>query len=350
MSKTTMTTGMLKTGLAFAAVLLAAASASAQTTTSSEDWNKIVAAGKSEGKVVYYTAHVGNPLQKAILQAFTTRYGIAVESLEARASELRERTRVEQAAGRFVADVSFTSDGQSAVIDKEDKVFARHALTPNAKGIRAPFKADDLFSPSMILNYGVLINTSLVKPQDEPKSWADLTDPKWKGRILSDDTRAIGGGYLWFFTTMFNSGLGEKYQQAMAAQEPVFTRDQREAGRRIARGEFAMFIPFIFPDINNLKGLPVKVLPMAEGAPYVLYGAVLMRNAPRPNAALLLIDFMMSEEAQLIWARGGHGFVREGIEEKVPAERRAYANPKLLGTSDWRRQAEGLAAAKRLYK
>src|SRR4051794_35828672 len=102
MSRTTVTIG-----LAFAAVLLAAASASAQTTTSSEDWNKIVAAGKSEGKVIYYTAHVGNPLQKAILQAFTTRYGIAVESLEARASELRERTRVEQAAGRFVADVTF---------------------------------------------------------------------------------------------------------------------------------------------------------------------------------------------------------------------------------------------------
>ncbi|MDF2115910.1 extracellular solute-binding protein [Roseiarcaceae bacterium H3SJ34-1] len=349
MSRTTKTLGILTTGLAFAAVLLAVTGASAQTTTSSEDWNKIVAAGKAEGKVVYYTAHVGNPLQKAILQAFTTRYGIAVESLEARASELRERTRVEQAAGRFIADVSFTSDGQAAVIDKEDGVFARHALTPNAKDVRAPFKANDLFAPSMILNYGVLINTSLVKPQDEPKSWADLADPKWKGRILSDDTRAIGGGYLWFYTTMF-LGLGEKYQQAMAAQEPVFTRDQREAGRRVARGEFAMFIPFIFPDVNNLKGLPVKVLPMAEGAPYVLYGAVLMRNAPRPNAALLLIDFMMSEEAQLIWARGGHGFVRNGIEEKVPAELRAYANPKLLGTTDWRRQDEGLAAAKRLYK
>jgi len=348
MSRATVTTGIL-TGLAFAAVLLGAASASAQATITSEDWNKIVAAGKSEGKVVYYTAHVGNPLQKAVLQAFTKRYGIAVESLEARASELRERTRVEQAAGRFFADVSFTSDGQAAVIDKDDHVFARHGLTPNAKGIRAPFKATDLFAPSMILNYGVLINTSLVKPQDEPKRWTDLTDPKWKGRILSDDTRAIGGGYLWFFTTMYQ-GLGETYHQAMAAQQLVFTRDQREAGRRVARGEFAMFIPFIFPDANNLKGLPVKVLPMAEGAPYVLYGAVLMRNAPHPNAALLLIDFMMSEEAELIWARGGHGFVREGIEEKVPAELRAYANPKLLGTSDWRRQDEGLAAAKRLYK
>ncbi|MBN9082458.1 MAG: hypothetical protein BGP04_07000 [Rhizobiales bacterium 62-17] len=335
----------------FALVLLvtiSAGSAWAQAPMSAAEWDKVVAAGKAEGKVVFYTAHVGNPLQTAILKAFTARTGIPVESLEARASELRERTRAEQTAGRYTADVTFTTDGQAAVIDRDDKVFARHAITPNAQALRAPFKADDLFAPSMILNYGVLVNTSLVKPEDEPKSWADLTDPKWKGKILSDDTRAIGGGYLWFFTTY--NGLGEKYQEAMAAQNLVFTRDQREAGRRIARGEYAMFIPFIFPDINNLKGLPVKVLPMAEGAPYVLYGAVQMRNAPRPNAALMLIDFMMSEEAQLIWARGGHGFVREGIEDKVSPEQRPFANPKLLGTNDWRRQDEGLAAAKKLYK
>ncbi len=68
---------------------------------------------KNEGKVVVYSAHVGNPLLKAMGDAFTARYGIQVERLEARASELRERTRVEYSAGRNTADVTFTSSGQA---------------------------------------------------------------------------------------------------------------------------------------------------------------------------------------------------------------------------------------------
>ncbi len=316
----------------------------------SQDWPTTLAAAKAEGKVVFYSAHVGNPVLKAVLQAFTARTGLPVESLEARASELRERTRVEQAAGRFSADVTFTSEGQAAVIDQEDKVFARHAPTPNAGSLRAPFKADDLFSPVMTLNYGVLANTNLVKPGEEPKSWADLADPKWKGRILADDTRAIGGGYLYFFTTLFQAGLGEAYHAKMAAQNLSFTRDQREAQRRVARGEYALYAPFILSDISNLKGLPVKALILSEGAPYVLYGAVMMRNAPRPNAGRALIDFMMSEEGQMFWARSAHGAVRAGMDDKAPQDMRAIANPRLLGTTDWRRQDEGLAAAKRLYK
>ncbi len=75
----------------------------------------------------------------------------------------------------------------------------------------------------------------MVKPEEMPKSWGDLANPRWKGRILSDDTRAIGGGYLYFFVTFFNQAFGEKYHQAMAQQALSFTRNQREAQRRVAR-------------------------------------------------------------------------------------------------------------------
>lgn len=307
-------------------------------------------AAKKEGPLVVYSAHVGNPLLKAVGDAFSSKYGIALESLEARASELRERTRVEHAAGRSVADVMFTSSGQAALIDEQDKVLARREPAANAAMLREPFRDDGLFAPAMVLNYGVLVNTSLVSEADTPKSWKDLADPKWKGKILSDDTRAIGGGYLYFYVTYLDKSLGENYHAAMAQQSLAFTRNQREAQRRVARGEYAIYSPFILSDIRNLKGLPVKAVTMAEGAPFVLYGNAMMRNAPHPNAARLYIDFSMSEEAQLIWARGGHGFVRKGLEDRVPADIRNIANPKLYGTTDHRRQNEGLAAAKKIYK
>lgn len=332
----------LTTALAFALVFSSPASA--------QSWNDVPAAARKEGKVVVYSAHVGNPLLKAMGDAFTARYGVAVERLEARASELRERTRVEYAAGRHVADVTFTSSGQALVIDQEDKVFARRPASPNAAGLKQGLRDDEVFAPVMSLNYGLLVNTALVKAEEVPKSWRDLADPRWKGRILSDDTRAIGGGYLYFFVTFFNPSFGEAYHQTMARQGMSFTRNQREAQRRVARGEYAIYSPFILSDISNLKGLPVQAVVLDEGAPYVLYGNVMMRNAPHPNAARLYIDFAMSEEAQLIWARGAHGFVRVGLDDKVPVELRAIANPKLMGTTDPAKQDEGLREAKRLYQ
>ena len=70
-----------------------------------DDWAKTVEAAKKEGKLVMYTASIGSVFHKAVIKSFEQKYGIAVEVLEARASEVRERVRVEQAAGRFLGDI-----------------------------------------------------------------------------------------------------------------------------------------------------------------------------------------------------------------------------------------------------
>ena len=127
------------------------------------------------------------------------------------------------------------------------------------------------------------LNDRLVPPGEEPKSWRDLTDPKWKGKILSDDMRAVGGGYVAFFVTQ--EKLGKAYHEVLATQSIQFTREMREAGRRVARGEMAIYMPFMLSDIQNLKGLPVRAVVLAEGAPYVLYATALIKGAPHPNAA-----------------------------------------------------------------
>lgn len=333
-----------------AAATLAVAPAFAQ---QNAEWEKVIAAAKAEKELTLYTALMGDPTLKAITQAFTAKYGITINMLEGRGSDIRERARVEQGAGRFVADVTFTSEGQARLIAREDKTYVPHAATPMLAGLKENFgkmTSNGLFAPVMVIPYGMLVNTNLVKPEDEPKSWADLAAPKWKGKILLDDPRAIGGGYLMFFTQWVAPGLGEKFHEAVNANEPVMTRDPPAAARRIARGELSLYMPFILPDIANHKGLPVKPIIPAEGAPFVLYGNVLMRNAPHPNAARLYMDFLMSEDAQMMWGRTGMGVVREGLAEKIPAEVRATANAKLLGTTDPDRQDEAMGVAKRIYK
>ena len=72
--------------------------------------------------------------------------------------------------------------------------------------------------PTYILGYGILINKNAVKGDDEPKSWQDLKNPKWKGKIISDDPRALGGGNVMF--SAFQDKLGEDLQRRAVAAGP----------------------------------------------------------------------------------------------------------------------------------
>ncbi len=334
-----------------AAGLLALGSAMfADMATAQDDWTKVVAAAKAEGKLIIYSAYVGAPSSRALIKAFEAKYGIPVEILEARGSEIRERIRTEQSAGRFAADVLFTSVGQAKLQETEEKALEPLPKLPNVSQLTGGFKADTAFVPTMTIPYGILVNTALVKPEDEPKTWKDIADPKWKGKILADDPRAIGGGYLTMFVHHDTAGLGLPFLEKYAEQAPMLTRDQRQSQQRVARGEYAIYMPFILTDYDKLKGLPVKHIIPTEGVPYVLYGYALLKNTARPNTAKLYMDFALSEEAQLIWALEGHGSVTAGIAEKIPADVRPIVAAKPLGTSDSARQNDMLGLAKKLFK
>jgi len=334
-------------GLVTAFVIgLLSGAATAQTSTA--DWDAVIAAAKKEGRLTVYSGAVGQESTRKIGRLFEEKFGIPVTFLEARASELRERIRAEQASDRFLADVMFSSESQTQIILNDDKALVELPSVPNASRVRAELKTKAQMLPTTLTPYGILVNTTLVKPEDEPKSWHDLTDPKWKGKILADDTRAIGGGSLTFFATYL--AFGREYHEKMAAQDIMFTRDQRLSHQRVARGEYAIYMPMTLPEVLPLKGLPVKAIIPSEGVTYVLYGNSQMRNAAHPNAAKLYINFALSDEAQLIYAMEGRGIAVQSVLDQVPPDLRQYGQAKLLGTSEPTRQDEMLRYAKEIYK
>jgi len=104
------------------------------------------------------------------------------------------------------------------------------------------------------------------------------------------------------------------------------------------------------PDILDLKGLPVTAIIPTEGCPYVRFDGTMLKNAPHPNAARLLLDFFLSDEAQLLYANMGFVSVVGGLEGKIAAEAQPLAQAKLLGTTDPKLQEEMLKLAKQIYK
>ena len=220
---------------------------------------------------------------------------------------------------------------------------------PNLARIRKPFQATTMRVPIMAIAYGILVNSDLVKPQDEPKRWADLADPKWKGKILADDVRALGGGSAFFFVMQNTYGRG--FHEKLAANDLNWTRNLQDAMLRIGRGEYPIWVPQAINNFPPLKGLPVRFVIPEDGYFYVSYEVAMLKNAPHPNAARLMMDFFLSDESQLIHANAGNITVAQDFTEKPSDPDLAHlVAGKLLGTTEYSQQDAMLELAQQIYK
>jgi iron(III) transport system substrate-binding protein len=338
--------------ISFRALLLGAAmlGLAAPAFAQDADWAKVVAAAKQEGTVTFYFSVLGDQKQLAIFNKFQAETGIKVQLLDVRASELEARVRAEKAANKITADVMM--NGLDAIIaDNKDGLIGDLAEVPNMKKLKpdtAKF-VSKIATPIYFLPYGILVNTDMVKPADEPKSWLDLTDPKWKGKIQSDDVRAPGGGFVWFSATLHV--FGQDYEKKMAAQNLVFSRSVADDEQRVARGEFPMRIPQIFGNwLTILQGLPVKLVVPKEGASYIQFQLAVAAGAPHPNAARVFINYLLSEEAQAGFANKALLPAVQVDPAKVDPAARSLADSKLLGTTDPAVRDAELKLAGEIYK
>ncbi len=332
---------------------LAAAVVSLVSTTAAwaqADWDAVVEKAKGEGKVVVYGSTFGNALYKAVVANFEKKYGIKVETLDIRASEIYERVRVEQSAGRYIADIIMSPVSVVTVIERAD-LLQKRGHVPNMENLR-PALVESLGGneyrvPLYTGYYGILVNAR-VKPEDEPKKWTDLLDPKWKGKIILDDPRAIGNGFALFNATY--KGIGPEFQQRLAQQQPVISRQVRNDERRVAHGEFPLYAPHVFPFFLELKGLPLRFIFPEEGVPNADTQAVVPKNAPHPNAAHVFINYILDPESQLMYGNAGYMPVVSGIDDRLNEEVKPMLGVKRFPQVDLDDMRQLMEQAKEWYR
>lgn len=302
------------------AVLLVASIAPLNAEGQEKDWNAVIAAAKKEGKVVVYgTSSFREILDKA-KPIFEERYGIKVEALTGRAREVGERVQTEVRTKRQNADLLqagaditlpnvFRADALDRWLPPSLKVVHPDIL----KMIGAPQLP---FTPHYVNLRSILINRNRISAKDEPRSWKDLANPKWKGAILMDDPRSAGAGHALFVGTLLQPELGEDFHRKLAQNKPVFlgAGTYQQIASRVAQGEFAIGFPVDAEAVVEYAGSPVKWLPLPEGATHSIMATSLVKNAPRPNAAKLLLEFTLSEEFQRIAAAQNVTPARTGVK------------------------------------
>jgi iron(III) transport system substrate-binding protein len=282
----------LALGLSSTRVLAAAPPAEAVTPA-------LIEAAKKEGKVVHYTS-VDLPLAERVAKAFEAKYpGIAVRVERTGAERVFTRIAQERSSNIHACDVVQSSDAAHFVVWKRDGLLAPYVPEEVAKHYPAEHRdPDGLFASYRVYLCCMGYNTSLVKAEDAPKSFADILDPKWKGKIVKAHPGYSGTILTATYQTARDVGWG--YFEKLAQQSVLQVQSASDPPKKLALGERALMADGIEYGIFQLKekGQPVEAIYPKEGTPLIVGPNGIMKTAPNPNAARLFQSFMLSAECQ----------------------------------------------------
>jgi len=262
----------------------------------------LIEAAKKEGKVVWYTTLIVNQAVRPLKDAFEKKYpGIELQYSRADETPTAAKILEEGVAGRVQADIF---DGITNMIPlKRARLLAPYV--PADAGRYAPELRDPEGYWNALLHYVFTpgINTSLVPKDLAPKTYQDLLDPRWKGKMAWNPSSIVGAiGFVGNALVSMGEAQGMGYLKALAAQRVVnIEASSRAILDQVIAGEYPMVLmSFNYHSvISARKGAPVDWLKL-EPVPVALDAAGILKDAPHPNAARLLIEFLTSEDGQKV--------------------------------------------------
>src|SRR5215475_10936456 len=286
-------TGALALGTVFAASARAAAPPAEAITP------ELIEAAKKEGTVVLYSS-MDLPVGEKLGKAFEAAYGgIAIQIERSGSERLFQRIGQEFSSGIHACDVINSSDASHFIPWKKNGWLMPFVSEDVARYFPENFRdPDGLFATSRVWLSSIAYNTNLVKAEDAPKSFADLLDPKWAGKIVKGHPGY--SGTIMTATYQMARELGWDYFEKLAKQRVMQVQSSADPPKKLALGERAVMADGNEYNIFQMKeqGQPVELVYPTEGAPLIVGPNGLFKNAPNPNAARLFQNYCFTPECQ----------------------------------------------------
>jgi iron(III) transport system substrate-binding protein len=267
---------------------------------------QLIEAAKKEGKVVYYTS-IDLPVAERIAKAFEAKFpGISVRVERSGAERVFQRIGQEYASRIHAVDVVNSSDAAHFIVWKRQGILEPFVPEDVAKHYKAEQKDPDGQFAGFRVGFVVIgYNTDLVKAEEAPKSFADLLDPKWAGKIV----KAHPGysGHIMTATQQMARDIGWDYFEKLAKQRIMQVQSAADPPKKLQLGERAIMADgneYNMLQIKARKG-PVEIVYPTEGTPLVAAPNGLFKNAPNPNAARLFQCWSFTAECQQLIVDAG---------------------------------------------
>jgi iron(III) transport system substrate-binding protein len=274
---------------------------------------------KEEGKLVFYAAMNAEDSGK-VLKGFEKKFPqIKVELFRTGAPKMLQKILTERRAGKTFADVVLGFGyihyelGQQGLLARFD--------SPERGAFSAQFKDNDGYWTNVFpIVHTIAYNTKLVAPTDLPARYADLVQPKWKGKAGMNSNNIM---FLAAMLHFYGKEKGMDFLKKLAAQNPQVRAGGSLVVTLVAAGEFPIAFSINENGVERIKeqGGPVDWIRLADP----LFGETvpigIMAGAPHPNAARLFVDYVLSKEGQELFRDFGKVPARGDVEPKINIDR-----------------------------
>jgi iron(III) transport system substrate-binding protein len=285
--------GALAIGSVFAAPARAAAPPAEAITP------ELIEAAKKEGTVVLYSS-MDLPVGEKLGKAFEAAYpGVKVQIERSGSERLFQRIGQEFSSNIHACDVINSSDASHFIPWKKNGWMMPFVPEDVAKYFPEAYRdGDGMFAVSRVYLSSIAYNTNLVKAEDAPKSYADLLDPKWSGKMVKG--HPAYSGTIMTATFQQVRELGWDYFEKLSKQHVMQVQSSTDPPKKLSLGERAVMADGNEYGVVLLKeaGQPVEPIYPSEGTPTISGPTGIFASAPHPNAAKLFQAWLHSRETQ----------------------------------------------------
>ena len=317
------------------------------------DWDKTIKAAEDERELVIYMTQA---FERVFRETFQKKYPkIKVTAVTGRGPELSQRIMNERRAGKYIADLYVSGNitpltvfHRAKILEPIEPLLLLPEVVDPSGWYEGKHHYDDPENRYIFVFEGtarsgeITYNTKLVNPS-EIKSYWDLLNPKWKGKIVSVDplvSGPISAAQIFFYK---HPDLGPEYLRRLHAEtDMAIVRSNEQLLDWLSAGKYAFGIGARQVDMAMMQGLPLnQFLPgsLKEGSSVTAYNGTLslFNRAPHPSAAKVAVNWLLSREGQTTWldhnqkTGGLYDSLREDIsKEKVSDQARRVKGAKFL--------------------